>query len=64
MLKPSVIFFFVLDYTRATFVQQQLPVVVQKPLSYGLRDLEPTISYSQMDLHYNRHHKAYVTNLN
>jgi Fe-Mn family superoxide dismutase len=33
-------------------------------LPYALDALEPTISKEIMDLHYNKHHKAYVTNLN
>ena len=39
--------------------QYQLP-----PLPYELSALEPVISEAIMDLHYNKHHKAYVTNLN
>ena len=39
--------------------QYQLPV-----LPYGLGDLEPVISSEIMNLHYNKHHNAYVTNLN
>lgn len=34
------------------------------PLPYELDALEPVISKEIMDLHYNKHHKAYVTNLN
>lgn len=33
-------------------------------LPYPLDALEPVISKEIMDLHYNKHHKAYVTNLN
>lgn len=33
-------------------------------LPYDLGALEPVISKEIMDLHYNKHHKAYVTNLN
>lgn len=33
-------------------------------LPYGLADLEPVISKEIMDLHYNKHHKAYTDNLN
>jgi len=33
-------------------------------LPYELSALEPVISAEIMDLHYNKHHKAYVTNLN
>ncbi len=33
-------------------------------LPYELDALEPVISKEIMDLHYNKHHKAYVTNLN
>src|SRR5581483_6970920 len=34
------------------------------PLPYEFGDLEPTISAEIMTLHYTKHHKAYVTNLN
>ena len=34
------------------------------PLPYDLADLEPFISSEIMNLHYNKHHKAYVDNLN
>ena len=33
-------------------------------LPYPLEALEPEISGAIMDLHYNRHHQTYVTNLN
>lgn len=33
-------------------------------LAYGLGDLEPIISKEIMDLHYNKHHNTYITNLN
>jgi Fe-Mn family superoxide dismutase len=33
-------------------------------LPYALDALEPVISKEIMDLHYNKHHKTYVTNLN
>lgn len=33
-------------------------------LPYDLKALEPVISAEIMDLHYNKHHKGYVTNLN
>lgn len=39
--------------------QYQLP-----PLPYALNALEPVIEEKIMDLHYNKHHKAYVDNLN
>lgn len=39
--------------------QQQLP-----PLPYALDALEPVISAEIMNLHYNKHHKAYVDNYN
>lgn len=39
--------------------QYQLPL-----LPYDLGDLEPVISAEIMNLHYNKHHQAYVTNLN
>ena len=34
------------------------------PLEYNLDALEPYISEQTMDLHYNKHHRAYVDNLN
>lgn len=34
------------------------------PLPYDLSALEPVISGKIMDLHYNKHHQAYVNNLN
>lgn len=34
------------------------------PLRYALTDLEPIIDAATMDKHYNKHHKAYVDNLN
>ena len=37
---------------------------MQSPLPYALNALTPVISETQLDLHYNKHHKAYVTNLN
>jgi superoxide dismutase, Fe-Mn family len=33
-------------------------------LPYDLGDLEPVISAEIMDLHYNKHHKTYIQNLN
>eukprot|EP00730_Choanoeca_flexa_P014473 TRINITY_DN6343_c0_g2_i3.p1 TRINITY_DN6343_c0_g2~~TRINITY_DN6343_c0_g2_i3.p1 ORF type:complete len:222 (+),score=75.98 TRINITY_DN6343_c0_g2_i3:81-746(+) len=36
----------------------------QAPLPYALDALEPYISQTIMDLHYNKHHKTYVDNLN
>ena len=38
--------------------------IAQSPLPYGLGDLAPVMSQHQLDLHYNKHHKAYVTNYN
>ncbi len=40
-------------------ISYQLP-----DLPYGFSALEPVISAEIMDLHYNKHHKGYVTNLN
>ena len=34
------------------------------PLPYELSALEPVVSGYLMDFHYNKHHRAYVTNLN
>jgi Fe-Mn family superoxide dismutase len=33
-------------------------------LTYGFNELEPVISAEIMELHYTKHHKGYVTNLN
>lgn len=33
-------------------------------LSYDLNGLEPVISAGLLDLHYSKHHQAYITNLN
>ncbi|RMD44502.1 hypothetical protein DV735_g746, partial [Chaetothyriales sp. CBS 134920] len=42
-----------------------MPVTYDLPkLPYALDALEPSISKQILDLHYNRHHRAYVTNLN
>ncbi|KIW72138.1 hypothetical protein PV04_00358 [Phialophora macrospora] len=42
-----------------------MPVTYELPsLQYGLDALEPSISGQIMDLHYNRHHRTYITNLN
>jgi superoxide dismutase len=36
----------------------------QKPLSYAYTDLEPFIDAQTMEIHYSKHHAAYVKNLN
>ena len=33
-------------------------------LSYGYKDMEPYISQEQLQIHHEKHHQAYVTNLN
>ena len=38
--------------------------ISQKPLPYDLNGLEPVLTQQQMDYHYNRHHKTYVTKYN
>ncbi len=38
--------------------------MVQAPLPYALDALAPVMSEHQLDLHYNKHHSAYVTNFN
>jgi len=45
----------------AFFAQAQFS---QKPLPYSKESLEPFIDAATMDIHYNKHHAAYVTNLN
>jgi Fe-Mn family superoxide dismutase len=42
-----------------TQVQHQLP-----PLPYALDALQPHISRETLEIHYGKHHQAYVTNLN
>ncbi len=44
---------------------ESLPLPAKLPeLPYALNALEPVISEEIMNLHYNKHHLAYVTNLN
>jgi hypothetical protein len=38
--------------------------ISQTPLPYDLNGLEPVLTQQQMDYHYNRHHKTYVTKYN
>lgn len=45
----------------SVFAQAQFS---QKPLPYSKESLEPYIDAATMDIHYNKHHAAYVTNLN
>lgn len=45
--------------TQQLMQQQKLPT-----LPYALNELEPVISAEIMNLHYNKHHQTYVTNLN
>lgn len=47
-----------------TQAQEQILVFELPQLPYALNALEPVISEEIMSLHYNKHHKAYVTNLN
>jgi Fe-Mn family superoxide dismutase len=41
-----------------------MPSYQLPPLPYALNALEPVINVDIMSLHYNKHHAAYVTNLN
>ena len=41
-----------------------LPLVELKALPYELGALEPVISGQIMDLHFSKHHRGYVNNLN
>lgn len=38
--------------------------IQQTPLPFALNALEPVLTQQQMDYHYNRHHKTYVTKYN
>lgn len=40
------------------------PYITQAPLPYAIDALAPVLSSHQLDLHYNKHHAAYVTNFN
>merc|ERR1712127_247757 len=40
------------------------PYMTQAPLPYALDALEPIMSSHQLDLHYNKHHAAYVSKFN
>lgn len=45
----------------SVFAQAQF---TQKPLPYSKESLEPYIDAATMDIHFNKHHAAYVANLN
>lgn len=41
----------------------QSPTLIQKPLPYGYKDLEPAIDAATMELHYTKHAAAYTRNM-
>jgi Fe-Mn family superoxide dismutase len=43
---------------------QTMAQFTQAPLPYAVEALEPHIDKMTMEIHYGRHHKAYITNLN
>jgi superoxide dismutase, Fe-Mn family len=43
---------------------QSMAQFTQAPLPYAFDALEPHIDKATMEIHYGRHHKAYITNLN
>ncbi|MBB3838973.1 MULTISPECIES: superoxide dismutase [Runella] len=43
---------------------QAIAQFTQAPLPYAPEALEPSIDKATMEIHYGRHHKAYITNLN
>ena len=43
---------------------QAMAQFTQAPLPYAFDALEPHIDKATMEIHYGRHHKAYITNLN
>ena len=45
-------------------IRSTKPYMVQAPLPYAIEALRPVMSGHQLDLHYNYHHAAYVTNFN
>ena len=49
-----------LKHSRRNFAAQ----VTLPKLNYELNGLEPVISAKLLDFHFNKHHKAYVDNLN
>lgn len=48
----------------STAAPTSLKRVQLKQLPYELGDLEPVMSGQILDLHYSRHHRGYVNNLN
>ena len=45
-------------------IEDQRTVFTLPKLRYSYRDLEPSIDAKTLDIHYSKHHKAYVDNLN
>ncbi len=43
---------------------QAMAQFTQAPLPYAFDALEPHIDKMTMEIHYGRHHKVYITNLN
>ena len=43
---------------------EKIAKITQTPLPYALGGLAPVMSELQMDYHFNKHHKTYVTKYN
>lgn len=48
----------------AVLMQDSKPYMVQDALPFAMNGLEPIMSEHQLDLHYNKHHSAYVSKFN
>ena len=66
MLNTAVHRMFVAQALRRFSTAAAVPAakIAQTPLPYALNDLEPVLTQTQMDYHYNRHHKTYVVKYN
>jgi Fe-Mn family superoxide dismutase len=51
-------------FTEKETVNKKALTFAQEPLGYAYNDLEPYIDARTMEIHYSKHHAAYVTNVN
>ena len=45
-------------------LQNEMIIITQQPLPYGYNELEPIISAETLILHYGKHLKGYIDNVN